>query len=373
MKIPMVDLKVQYHNYKEEFDRAVIDVMESCAFIMGPEVSALETEMAQYLGSKYALGVASGTDALLLALQALGIGKGDKVLVPNFTFIATSEVVSRVGADPILVDIEPDTFCMDPVDAERKITPDVKAMIPVHLYGQAADMDRLTAIAKKYNLYIVEDCAQATGATWKGKKVGTFGNLGCFSFFPSKNLGGYGDGGMIFTDDEQLARKIKALRNHGSYERYYHVMHGYNSRLDSMQAAILRVKLRHLDEWNDMRRRAAARYTAALNGTCFTPPFERDIETSKHVYHQYTIKTPKMRDELQKYLASKDVASMLYYPVPLHMQEVYADLGYKQGDFPVSEKVVKEVISLPIFPDLTDEQVDYVVEMLKQFAKENNL
>ena len=370
MNIPMVDLKIQYRKYKNDFDSAVISVMESASFIMGPEVQAFEKETAEYSNSKHAFGVASGTDALLLALLALKIGEGDEVIVPAFTFIATSEVVSRTGAKLVFADVKPDTFNIDPDSVRKKITPKTKAIIPVHLYGQSADMDAIMAIAKEHNLYIVEDCAQAQGALWKGKKVGTIGDLGCCSFFPSKNLGGYGDGGLILTDRDDLADTIKALRNHGSFERYYHILHGLNSRLDSIQAAILRFKLTHLDEWNLKRREAAHRYTEGLKNTPYESPLEL-CEGLSHVYHQYTIKVPSKRNELQKFLADKGVASMIYYPLSLHKQEVYKDLGYKTGDFPVSESLEDKVLSLPMYPELTKEQTDYVLSALKEFADKN--
>ncbi len=369
MNIPMVDLKIQYNKYKEEFDKAVVSVMESTAFIMGPEVSAFEKDFAQYLGSSNALAVASGTDALLIAMLALGIKEGDEVIVPDFTFIATSEAVSRTGATPVFADVEPDTFCIDISDAQSKITSRTKAIVPVHLYGQCADMDKVSSFAKQHNLFVIEDCAQSTGATWKGKKAGTIGDMGCFSFFPSKNLGAYGDGGMIVTENAEAAEKIKALRNHGSFERYYHVLHGFNSRLDSMQAAILRVKLMHLDEWNKMRRDAAGRYAEGLSGTSFRPPFERPVSESLHVYHQYTVKVPSKRNELQKFLAEKGISSMIYYPVSLHRQEVYRGSGFDQGNFPVSQELEEQVISLPIYPELTKEQTDYVIAALKEFEK----
>ncbi len=370
MNIPMVDLKVQYRNYKKDFDSAVIGVMESSFFIMGPEVSEFENEVAASLGAKHAFGLASGTDALLIALLALGVGPGDEVLVPAFTFIATSEAVSRVGAKPVFVDVCSDTFNIDVSDAARKVSAKTKAIIPVHLYGQSADMDGIMALAKQHKLYVVEDCAQAQGALWKGRKVGTLGDIGCFSFFPSKNLGAYGDGGMVVTNEDSLTDRIRALRNHGSFERYYHVIHGFNSRLDSMQAAVLRVKLKHLDEWNEMRRAAAVRYTQALKSTSYIPPVE-DPSVSIHVYHQYTIKVPAKRNELQAFLASKGVASMIYYPLSLHKQEVYKDLGYKSGDFPVSESLEPQVLSLPMFPELTKEQTDYVIDALLDFQKQN--
>ncbi len=365
MNIPMVDLKGQYKKLKNELDSAVISVMESGAFIMGPEVSAFEKESADYAGVKYAVGVASGTDALLLALIASGIGKEDEVIVPAFTFIATSEIVVRAGATPVFADICPKSFCLDPEDIKRKITKKTRAIIPVHLYGHPADMDAIAKIAAENNLMIIEDCAQAQGALFNGRKVGTFGAAGCFSFFPSKNLGGYGDGGMILTNDSKIFETVKGLKNHGSFERYYHKLHGFNSRLDSIQAAILRVKLKRLNEWNDMRRKAAHKYSDALKDTIYTPPFEDP--RAKHVFHQYTLKVPAKRNELKEFLASKGIASMIYYPVSNHLQEVYADFGGKKGDLPVSETVQDQVLSLPMYPELTDEQINYIISSLKEF------
>lgn len=370
MNIPMVDLKVQYKKLKNEFDSAVISVMESCAFINGPEVTAFEKEVAEYSGVKYAAGVASGTDALLLAVIAAGIGKGDEVIVPAFTFVATSEIVVRAGATPVFADIDRRTFDIDPDDVRRKITPKTKAIIPVHLYGHPADMKEIKKIAEEHKLMVIEDCAQAQGARdAEGVLVGTSCTAGCFSFFPSKNLGAYGDGGLVLTNDENIYNQVKGLRNHGSFERYYHTLHGFNSRLDSMQAAILRIKLRHLDEWNENRRAAAHRYSAGLEGTCYTAPFE--CPDSKHVFHQYTILVPAKRNELKEFLASKGIASMIYYPVCNHLQEVYKEYGYKKGDLPVCEELADHVLSLPIFPDLQPEQIDYILDALKEFeAKE---
>ena len=371
MNISMVDLKVQYQTYKQELDKAVIDVMESTAFINGPEVSAFEREMAEYSKIKYGVGLASGTDALLMALLALGIGKGDEVIVPTFTFIATSEMVSRAGATPIFVDIDPDTFNIDPNDVRRKITPKTKAIIPVHLYGQCADLDAITSIAKEHNLKVIEDCAQAQGATWKGKQVGTIGDIGCFSFFPTKNLGGFGDGGLVITDDEKVAETIKALRNHGSFKRYYHSLHGFNSRLDSMQAAILRVKMHHLERWISLRRDVASRYNKALKNSAYNLPKEGYKDLAPHTYNQYTIKVPEKRNELQTFLTEKGIASMIYYPLSLHKQEIYKEYGYKQGDFPASESVEDHVLSIPVYPELTIEQTDYIIAALLEFQRTN--
>lgn len=369
MNIPMVDLKSQYKNLKQQFDSAVIGVMENAAFIMGPEVKKLEEETAEYAGVKHAVSVGSGTEALHIAALALGLGAGDEIIAPTFTFIATAGAVALSGATPVFADINPDTFNIDPNDLEKQITPKTKAIIPVHLYGQPADMDAVMDIARRHNLYVIEDCAQAQGAVYKGKQVGTIGHIGCFSFFPSKNLGAYGDGGMVLTNDDELAEKVRAIKAHGSKKKYFHHTLGFNSRLDSMQAAILRVKLPHLDEWNEGRRAAAHRYTAGLAGSSYIAPYEIPASVGKHVFHQYTVKVPKKRNELQAFLQEKGVASMIYYPLCLHAQEVYEHLGYKQGEFPGAESVQDHVLSLPMFPELSKQQTDYVLEALKEFEE----
>lgn len=364
MTIPMVDLKIQYKAIKEELDSTVLGVIESAAFILGPHGKALEQEVALYHGVKHAVGVASGTDALHLALIAAGVGRGDEVITTPFTFIATAEAVSYVGAVPVFVDIEPDTFNIDPNQIERKITKKTKAIIPVHLYGHPAEMDAVMDIAKRHNLKVIEDCAQSFGAEYKGRKTGSFGDLGCFSFFPSKNLGCYGDGGMVITDDDGLAERIIALRNHGSRVRYYHDEVGFNSRLDDIQAAILRVKLKRIDKYNDMRRANAALYSGYLRFGGVQPPVERS--GCRHVFHQYTIRI-KDRDRVKQALdEGKITSSMIYYPVPLHLQKAYKELGMKPGSLPVSEEAAKEVLSLPMYPELTEEQVKTVAEAVKK-------
>lgn len=364
MTIPMVDLKVQYEAIKEEINSAVLGVVQSTAFILGPQGKALEQEVAAYHGVKHAVGVASGTDALHLALIAAGVGRGDEVITTPFTFIATAEAVSYVGAVPVFVDIEPDTFNIDPEHIEKKITKKTKAVIPVHLYGHPAEMDRIMKIAKKYNLRVIEDCAQSFGAEYNGRKTGTFGDIGCFSFFPSKNLGCYGDGGMVITNDDSLAERITALRNHGSRVRYYHDEVGFNSRLDEMQAAILRVKLRRIDTYNENRRKNASLYSEYLKAAGIKTPVER--EGSRHVFHQYTIRINN-RDRVKEALdAGKTTSSMIYYPVPLHLQKAYKDLGMKPGSLPVSEEAAREVLSLPMYPELTEEQVRTVAEAVRK-------
>lgn len=367
MSIPMVDLKRQYHEIKTEIDAAVLNALEATQFILGPNVHRFEEEAAAFLGVKHALSLANGTEALHLALLACGIEKGDEVITTPFTFIATAEAISYVGAKPVFVDIDPKTFNIDPKKIEEyivsRLTSDVshiKAIIPVHLYGQAADMDPIMAIAKKHKLRVIEDCAQSFGGDYKGKMTGSFGEFGCFSFFPSKNLGCYGDGGMVTTNDPELAEKVKVLRNHGSKVRYYHSVIGYNSRLDEIQAAILRVKLKRMKRFNELRNRNAHLYSEMFEGTGVTPPFEDG--NGMHVYHQYTVKTGD-REKIIEALAREGIASAIYYPVPLHKQDVYKN-DYQGLSLPITEKVSQEVLSLPIFPELTEEEIRKVVSTI---------
>ena len=363
MSIPMVDLKIQYEEIKEEINSAVLGVIQNTTFILGPQGKSLEQAVASYHGVKHAVGVASGTDALHLALRAADIGPDDEVITTPFTFIATAEAISYVGAKPVFVDILPDTFNIDTAQIEKKITKRTKAVLPVHLYGHAADMDPLMAIARTHGLKVIEDCAQSFGAEYKGKKTGAFGQIGCFSFFPSKHLGAYGDGGMVTTDDAKLAERMQSLRNHGSKVRYYHDEIGYNSRLDEIQAAILNVKMKRIDAYNDGRRQAAAWYAKYLANTGVRTPVEH--KDCKHVFHQYTIRV-KNRDAVKQRLDDAKMSSMIYYPVPLHLQAAYKDLNMKEGSLPVTEAATKEVLSLPIFPELTEEQVRTVAEAVKK-------
>jgi dTDP-4-amino-4,6-dideoxygalactose transaminase len=359
--IPMVDLKRQYHSLKKEIDAAVADVLEETRFILGPNVGALEEEVAAYHGLPYAVGVANGTDALLLALRACGIESGDEVITTPFTFIATAEVIALLKAKPVFVDICPDTYNLDCNQIAGKITSRTKAIIPVHLFGHPADMNPIMEIAAKNNLKVIEDCAQAFGATYQGKKVGSIGDVGCFSFFPSKNLAGYGDGGMVITKSEDIAGKIKMLRNHGSSQRYYHQDVGYNSRLDEIQAAIIRIKLKRIDQFNESRRRNAAAYCEAIKNKNVTlPAAQADCE---HVYHQFTIRA-KNRDVLADALQKKDIASAVYYPVPLHQQEVFLKLYDTSARLPVSEKSAAEVLSLPMFPELSPEEIGLIADVI---------
>jgi dTDP-4-amino-4,6-dideoxygalactose transaminase len=363
--IPMVDLKRQYHNLKKEMDAAISDVLEQTRFILGPNVSALEEEVASYHGLPYAIGVANGTDALLLALRACGIEEGDEVITTPFTFIATAEVIALLKAKPVFVDICPDTYNLDCHRIADKITAKTKAIIPVHLFGHPADMDPIMEIARKHNLKVIEDCAQAFGAKYKGKKVGSIGDVGCFSFFPSKNLAGYGDGGMVITKNEEIAAQVKMLRNHGSSKRYYHHVIGYNSRLDEIQAAIIRVKLKKIDEFNEARRQSAAAYCVAIHHKDIILPTA--ASGCEHVYHQFTIRA-KNRDVLADALQKKDIASAVYYPVPLHRQEVFMKLYGASEKMIQSEKCAEEVLSLPMFPELNKEEIRLVADVINNVS-----
>lgn len=367
--IPLVDLKAQYNSIKEEIDAAISKVIERADFILGAELEALEEELAKYLGVKYSVGVASGTEALELALLACGVGPGDEVITTPFTFIATAEAIVKCGATPVFSDIDPRTFNLDPAQIEAKITDKTKAILPVHLYGQPADMEPILKLSKQYNLKVIEDCAQSLGAEYGGRKVGSLGDAGCFSFFPSKILGAYGDGGMVATNSAEVAEKVRMLRNHGSRERYYHLIHGYNSRLDNLQAAVLRVKLKYVDSWIQKRQQAAEAYARHLeNAEEVALPLTAPDRT--HVYNYYTIRlksSPEKRDKLREYLTRRGIATSVYYPLSLHLQEVYRYLGYEKGDFPASERAQEEVLSLPIYPELTEEQISVVALAVKEF------
>jgi UDP-2-acetamido-2-deoxy-ribo-hexuluronate aminotransferase len=358
--IPMVDLKRQFSDIKEELFAALNEVLESSQYILGPRVHELEKRIAGYHGVSEAIGVASGTDALHLALDAIGIGEGDEVITTPFTFFATAEAIMYTGATPVFVDIEQDTMNIDPEKIEEKITERTKAIIPVHIFGHPADMKRIMPIAARYNLSVVEDCAQSFGAGIEGKKTGSFGDAGCFSFYPSKNLGAFGDGGMVLLNDEAIASDIRKLRNHGSKGAYRHESVGFNSRLDELQAAVLLVKLKRIDQYNGKRRLAAALYN-----TLFSDAVELPVERPGyfHVYHQYTIRSPR-RDELQRHLRENDVSSVVYYPIPLHMQEAVSFLGYKKGDFPIAEETAERVLSLPIYPELEEADVRKIAGLI---------
>lgn len=359
--IPMVDLQHQYHQLKADIDQAVLGVLESTQFILGPNVTSFEQEVAQYLGVPHAVSCASGTDALQLALLASGVGPGDEVITTAFTFIATAEAICQVGATPVFVDIDPHTFNIAPDLIEQAITPATRAVLPVHLFGQPADMAAISQICARHRLILIEDCAQSFGATAQGKMTGTIGAFGCFSFFPSKNLGCYGDGGLVTCVTAEAAEELRTLRNHGSKKRYHHDRIGLNSRLDELQAAILRVKLKHVERFNQERRRVAQRYAAGLNDLVQLP-----FEDGKglHVYHQYTLLS-EHRDRIMTNLNNHQIASAIYYPIPLHRQQVFRERCCGQS-LPVSESVAARCLSLPIYPELTDQQVDRVVAVVRE-------
>jgi dTDP-4-amino-4,6-dideoxygalactose transaminase len=394
MQIPLIDLKKQYETIKSDADKNVLEILSSANYIMGENVKQFEKEICEYLGAKNAISVGNGTDALVIALKALGIGQGDEVITSPFTFFATAESISAVGATPVFVDVRLDTFNIDPSKIEEKITSKTKAIMPVHIFGQPANMDEIMAIAKKQNLYVIEDACQAIGAEYKGKKVGILGDIACFSFFPTKNLGCAGDGGIIVTNNDDLATICKALRTHGSgadgrkaynllnnidenieendsidntvYNplKYYNYLIGYNSRLDEIQAAILRVKLKELDKWNELRREHIKFYNENLKDTEFITPFEeKDV---KHVYHMYILQSER-RADVVSYLKDKGIATGIYYPVPLHLQKVYEGLGYKLGDMPNAEYLSERTFAIPVYPELSKEQREYIVDVLKSF------
>jgi len=367
MKVPLVDLQAQYLTIKDEIDRAVAATINSGQFILGPEVKAFEEEMAAYLGVRYAVGVASGTDALHLALLSCEIGPGDEVITTPFTFIATVDTIMQCGAVPVLVDIDPETYNIDAVKIESKITKKTKAILPVHLYGQPADLEPITELVKKHGLLLIEDCAQALGAEYKGKKVGSIGDAACLSFFPSKALGAYGDGGMVVTDNPEIAGKVDMLRRHGARVAYYHSLLGFNSRLDALQAAVLRVKHKHLDEWNELRCQKAQLYKQQLE-KIEGITLQKSVNESLHSYNYYTIRIEKPgidRNAMRKHLEAKGISTAVYYPLSLHLQEVCKPLGYKAGDFPHSELAQEQVLSLPMYPELSKIQIDYVIEIIK--------
>lgn len=373
-KIHMVDLISQYQKIKPEIDKAVLDTIMSSAYINGPEVKSFQTELEKYLNCKHVIPCANGTDALQIAMMALNLQPGDEVITASFTYVATAEVIALLKLKPVLVEVIPGTFTIDPAAIEKAITPKTKAIVPVHLFGQCADMESIMQIAKKHNLYVIEDTAQAIGADYifsdgRKQKAGTIGTIGCTSFFPSKNLGCMGDGGAIFTNDDTLAQKLRMVANHGQSVQYVHDEIGVNSRLDSLQAAILRIKLRHLDEYAAARQKAAAYYDKAFGGNAKIKVPERDAK-STHVFHQYTLVLNGVnRDELRQHLASKEIPAMIYYPIPLHMQKAYKDDRYKEGAFPITEKLCAGVISLPMHTELDEEQLEYITRSVLDFCK----
>ncbi len=368
MNVPLLDLKAQYRSIKSELLAVMETVCDEQGFVLGPRVVDFEKAMAQYVGSRYAIGCASGSDALLLSLMAHGVRAGDEVITVPFTFFATAGAISRLGATPVFVDIQPDTFNIDPDQIERAITPRTKAVIPVHLFGQCADMEAINEIAKRRHIDVIEDACQAIGAARHGKRAGALADTGCFSFFPTKNLGGFGDGGLITTDDQSLADALSMLRVHGSRVRYLHEAVGINSRLDALQAAILHVKLKYLDQWTEGRRRNAERYQQLFAQANLLDRVTLPLTApgNFHVYNQYTVRVGK-RDELRNFLKDQGVGSEVYYPLPMHLQNCYQELGHRKGSFPVSERAAEEVLSLPIYAELEENQLVYVAEQINQF------
>ncbi len=366
MKVPFVDLKAQYHSIKDEIIPALTKVCENTSFVLGPFVREFEQHFADFIGSKYAIGLNSGTSADQLAIQAL-IEPGEEVITTANTFIATSEAITAAGGKVVFIDIEEDSYNLDPQKLEATITPKTKVIVPIHLYGQPADMDLIMEIAKKHNLYVIEDAAQAHGAEYKGRKAGTLGDAAAFSFYPGKNLGAYGEGGAVTTDSDQMAEFIIKYRDHGSNEKYIHDFEGSNMRMEGFQGAVLDVKLKYLNEWIDARRRNAHYYNELLQGIdgVILP---KEMSYAKHVYHLYVIQV-KNREKLQSFLSDKGIASGFHYKYPLHLQKAYQHLGYKKGDFPVTERVMEEIISLPMYPELSPEQIEYVAENIKVFLK----
>ena len=361
MKVDTFTLKRQYEQIKDELKGPIEKVMTSGAFILGEEAGFFEQEFTAYCGVKYGIGVNSGTDALFLACLACGIGKGDEVVTPVYTYIATSLGISMTGAKPVFVDTEEKTYCIDVTKIEKAITKKTKAILLVHLYGHPADMDPIMQIAKKHKLKVIEDCAQAHGALYKNKKVGGFGDAACFSFYPTKNLGAFGDGGMVVTNSEEVRDKMILLHDYGRKGRYENIIKGYNSRLDTLQAAILRVKLKHLDGWNEKRRKNATLYTKLLKEAKLDIVIPCEAEYAKHIYHQYAVRV-KNRKEVMEKLANEGLRMLIHYPIPIHLQECYKELSYKKGDFPIAEKCCEGIMSLPMYPELTEEEIRYVVD-----------
>ncbi|HEX3559084.1 MAG TPA: DegT/DnrJ/EryC1/StrS family aminotransferase [Pyrinomonadaceae bacterium] len=371
MEVPLIDLKPQHSALREELRAAVERVFDSQQFVLGEDVRLLESEVARYTRTKYAVGCASGSDALLLALLALDLGAGDEVVTTPFTFFATAGAIARTGARPVFVDIEPRTYNLDPARVEAAITERTRAVVPVHLYGQCAEMDDILRVAERHKLSVIEDAAQAIGAEDRGRRAGSLGALGCFSFYPTKNLGAVGEAGMLTTNDPALAERLRRLRVHGGATEYQHEELGFNSRLDTLQAAVLRVKLPHLDAWSQARRERAETYTRLLEEAgleeLVTPPFVR--ADALHIFHLYVIRAPARasRDALIEHLKRSGVGTKVYYPVPMHLQQCFADLGHREGDFPEAERAASETLALPMFPELTAEQQQYVVETIRRF------
>lgn len=362
--IPFFDLKLQYEGIKEEIDIAIGRVLRRGNFILGEEVRTFEKEFAKFLKVRFAIGLGSGTFSLFLSLKALEIEKGDEVITTPNTYIATADAIFHAGAKPVFVDVEDDTFNIDPTKIEEKITDKTKAILPIHLYGHPADMGPILEIAEKHDLKTIDDAAQAAGSEYKGKKIGSIGDITAFSFYPTKNLGAYGDGGMVTTNDSEIAERIELLRNYGQKVKYYHILRGFNSRLDEIQAAILRVKLKKLEEWNKLRRKNAKLYNDLLRDTGVITSVER--QNSKHVYYLYVIRSSQ-RNKLQEWLKTNEIDTMIHYPIPIHLQDAYKDFGHKRGDFPITEKCADEILSLPMYPELKPEQIEKIADCIRNF------
>jgi len=373
LTLPLVDLKRQYASIQQEMDEKISGVLKSTAFILGPEVREFEKDFSAFCGTEHAVGVSSGTEALSLALLALSVGRDDEVVTTPNTFIATAGAISHVGAQPVLVDVDPESYNIDASLVEGAITKRTKAIIPVHLYGQPSEMEAILQVAKRHNIKVIEDACQAHGAEYRGRRVGSFGDIAAFSFYPGKNLGAYGDGGAVVTDKGELAERIRLLRDHGSPKKYYHEIIGYNSRLDEIQAAVLRVKLRYLNEWNEKRRGNARVYNEYLKdlvnkGSVVTP---KEMSWAKHVYHLYVIQVEdNIRDKLIEHLNARGIGAQIHYPIPIHLQKAYKHLGYNRGSFPVAEKLAKRIISLPMFPELERQEIEYVAQEVSTFFKQ---
>jgi dTDP-4-amino-4,6-dideoxygalactose transaminase len=378
MKVPLLDLNHQHQPLHDEIVQAMSRVVDSNAFILGPEVTRLESQVAEYCETRFAIGVSSGTDALLVSLMAIGLGPGDEVITTPYTFFATVGSITRLGAKPVFVDIDPVTYNIDPAKIEEKITPRTKVILPVHLYGQCADSKAILSLAEKHDLYVIEDAAQAIGAQYRdGRKAGNMGDLGCFSFFPTKNLGGFGDGGMVVTNHPEMNDRVRMLRVHGSQPKYYHQLVGGNFRLDALQAAVLNVKFPHLEEWNQQRRQNAFRYEMLFKESCLTETekvqcpkavYADSGVLNHHTYNQFVIRVAD-RDALWEYLRDQEIGIEVYYPVPLHLQQCFHYLGHREGDFPESERAAKDTLALPVFPGLKLEQQEYVVQQIQSFYK----
>ncbi len=364
MNVPLIDLKKQYEAVKDEVDEVLKNVLDSSKYILGPNVEKFEESIAEYIGVSHAIGVASGTDALVLVLEALEVGAGDEVITSPYTFFATAEAISRVGAKPVFVDVDQETYNIQPELIEEKINSSTKAIIPVHIFGQPADMEPIMELAQSYNLAVVEDACQAIGAKYMDRQVGSFGDAACFSFFPTKNLGTYGDGGMVVTNHHRLADRIRMLRTHGSKRKYFNSTIGYNSRLDEIHAAVLNVKLKYLNQWNERRRQAASRYNRLLNDYDVVRPYVSPVV--EHVYHLYILQTDE-RDRLIKHLRNSGIGTGIYYPVPLHLQEAYGDLNYNEGDLPTAESLCRKALAIPMYPELALEDQLCVVNRIKEF------